>query len=503
MNVLISEDTLVDIADAIREKNGETKLYRPDEMPQAILEIKTSDGTEEVADGSKPIRFYGPYGDLLYSYSLEEFYALEDLPLLPEYDGLICQGWNWTREKILAVNGEVDVGSLFITDDGSTRIYIELLEEALNPKVGFEQSAAHGVSVDWGDGSELETSASYGSTLVSLEHQYQEAGSYVIRLIPQDDVTINLRGDAYNTKLLHKVIGYSNENRVYGSAIKKIELGKGITAFLTRCFNSTTLESVTIPDGITVFATAFQGCSSLKAVTIPRTVKSLPSYAIRDCISLTKLIFSDSALSVSGTAFSGCNALKEVVVPGTVSLNASDLFADCRMLQRAVIHDGVAIMGADMFYQCYALREVMLPQTLTELGGNAFMNCKRLERMEIPDGVESIPSSFLYGCDSLRKLKLPQNLISIGSNAFSGCYSLCEVTIPENVTEIEGSAFSNNPGIERYYLLPTTPPTLSGTNVFSNIVASCKMYVPKGCLEAYQSATYWSTYADYMVEMEE
>ena len=62
MNVLISEDTLVDIADAIREKNGETKLYRPDEMPQAILEIKTSSGTGEVADDSKSIRFYGPYG---------------------------------------------------------------------------------------------------------------------------------------------------------------------------------------------------------------------------------------------------------------------------------------------------------------------------------------------------------------------------------------------------------------------------------------------------------
>ena len=494
MNVLISENTLVDIADAIREKNGTTKLYRPDEMSDAILEIKTSSGTGERADDTKPIRFYGPYGDLLYSYTLEEFSVLEDLPPLPEYNGLICQGWNWARERILAVNGEVDVGSLFITDDGSTRIYIELIEEALNPKVGFEQSEAHGVAVDWGDGSELETSASYGSTLVSMEHQYKEAGSYIIRLIPQDDVSINLRGDAYNTKLLHKVMGYSNENKVYGSAIKKLELGKGISALLTRCFNSTTLESVTIPDGITIFATAFQGCSSLKAVTIPRTVTSLPSYAIRDCISLTKLIFSDSELSLSGTAFSGCNALKEVVVPGTVSLNASDLFSDCRMLQRAIIHDGATIMGADMFYQCYALREVTLPQTLTELGGNAFMNCKRIEKMEIPDAVESIPSSFMYGCDSLRKLKLPQNLISIGSNAFSGCYSLCEVTIPENVTEI---------GIERYYLLPTTPPTLANTNAFSGIGSNCKMYVPKGCLESYQSAEKWSSFASYMIEMEE
>jgi len=51
-----------------------------------------------------------------------------------------------------------------------------------------------------------------------------------------------------------------------------------------------------------------------------------------------------------------------------------------------------------------------------------------------------------------------------------------------------------------YHLLPTTPPTLANTNAFAGIVAGTKIYVPVGSLEAYQTATNWSTYASYMEE---
>jgi hypothetical protein len=53
-----------------------------------------------------------------------------------------------------------------------------------------------------------------------------------------------------------------------------------------------------------------------------------------------------------------------------------------------------------------------------------------------------------------------------------------------------------------YHLKPTTPPTLGNTNAFYNIPTDCIIYVPKGCLEAYQNATNWSTYAKYMQEEE-
>lgn len=152
-NVLVKEETLTQIADAIREKNGNFDSYKPREMPGAILEISTYSG--DGADPNKPIRFYNPYGELIYSYSVAEISEMTELPALPEYSGLVGQEWNWSLEKIQAVGGEVEIGSHYITDDGSTRIYVELIEEALNPKVGFYQTEANSVWVDWGDGVHL------------------------------------------------------------------------------------------------------------------------------------------------------------------------------------------------------------------------------------------------------------------------------------------------------------------------------------------------------------
>ena len=91
----------------------------------------------------------------------------------------------------------------------------------------------------------------------------------------------------------------------------------------------------------------------------------------------------------------------------------------------------------------------------------------------------------------------------IWNNAFQYCYSLASVTIPDSVTSIGGYggyAFGYCYGMAEYHLKPTTPPTLSSTNAFSSIPSDCVIYVPAGCLESYQTATNWATYADKMRE---
>ena len=111
-NVLVKEETLTQIADAIREKSGTDDLYKPGEMPGAILEISTYSG--EGADPNKPIRFYGPYGDLIYSYTFAEISELTELPPLPEYKGLVGQEWNWSLENILAEGSELEIASMYM-----------------------------------------------------------------------------------------------------------------------------------------------------------------------------------------------------------------------------------------------------------------------------------------------------------------------------------------------------------------------------------------------------
>ena len=114
-----------------------------------------------------------------------------------------------------------------------------------------------------------------------------------------------------------------------------------------------------------------------------------------------------------------------------------------------------------------------------------------------------------YGTDSNRRynreyseavkaIRIGSGVTSIGGGAFSGCYALQSITIPSGVTSIGTSAFYNCYAVEEYHILPTTPPTLGGTNAFNGIVAGTIIYVPSESLADYQSATNWSTYASYM-----
>ena len=95
---------------------------------------------------------------------------------------------------------------------------------------------------------------------------------------------------------------------------------------------------------------------------------------------------------------------------------------------------------------------------------------------------------------------MPDGVTSITKYVFQNCYSLASITIPDGVTSIGSSAFQNCYGMAEYHMKRTTPPTLSSTNAFRSIPSDCIIYVPQGCLEAYQSATNWATYADYMQE---
>lgn len=501
-NVLVNDETLTQIADAIREKTSSNGSYKPGEMPDAILEISTYSG--EGADPNKPIRFYGPYGELIYSYTEKEFDEFGGLPPLPEYKGLICQGWNWTAENILAAGGETEVGSLFITDDGSTRIYVEPVEETLTPKIGFRQMEANSVEVDWGDGSPLETSDVVGKdTIVSIEHQYSRPGSYIIRLIPKDDADFTFLGDSCSTRILHKNPDYDHANKAYGNTIRKIELGKGITEFTGRCFFSYSLESITIPEGITSFSTAFQECYGLKVITFPRQVASLASYAIRECRGLEKILFSDTSVSLGGSSIADCSGLKKVVIPNSVKLSYTDIFSDCIGLERVVLADSITKIPTDMFDGCFLLKDVVMNGKIISIARGAFYNCRSLEDITLGNDLTEIGSSAFYCCYALKRIKLSKNIKVIASAVFYSCYSLQEIVIPENVTEIKGSAFSSCSSMEHYYMMPIVPPILENVSAFSGIPDKCKIYVPKGCLEAYQTAENWSVYAEHMIEMEE
>ena len=213
------------IAAAIREKNGLTAAYKPSEMADAIRAIQTGGG----GGGSvspKEVNFYDYDGTLVAAYTVAEAKALTALPDGPTHDGLIFQGWNWTLDKVNALTRPMNVGAMYITDDGKTRLYIRIAAEGrMKVPLYFSQTVAGGVTIDWGDGSGTETLAGAGN--VSTTHTYQGVGDYVITLDPADGCTLGLGSGSSS----YCVMGSTGNNgRVYCNMPHKVELRRGVTS---------------------------------------------------------------------------------------------------------------------------------------------------------------------------------------------------------------------------------------------------------------------------------
>lgn len=501
-NVLVREETLTEIADSIREKNGLFDKYKPAEMPEAIRNIQTGGKRTREDD---PVRFYGLEGELLYSYTLEEVMELTEIPPLPSCEGLICQGWNWSLENIKDYQEAVNVGALFMTDDGATRLYVSVRESMLDPYVGFGQSAADSVKVDWGDGSALETSKDTGSSTTAwLRHHYEKAGDYVIKLIPDDGALLTISGSTAGTYLFRGSTATAKEiNAPYYAALRKIEVGRNVN-LSSYALLASGLEEVTIPEGTTsILYQAAKGDAKLKTVTLPRSITTTGQEGFSNCSSLELLIVSDELKGFNSKSLRYCPNLHYVTIPKSVVSIAEYAMANCTGLKKVLLPSGITFMSSNICNGCSTLKELTIDVEEDTLGDSLFYGCLALGKIVVPEGIRSLGVQTFCHCDTAMEVVLPDSLETIGNSAFRMCGALTEITIPKNVTSIGALAFDSCYGIRDYYLMPEIPPVLGSDSALEIYLEDCRIHVPKGCLEAYRSAEYWSTYADYMVEMEE
>ncbi len=274
------------------------------------------------------------------------------------------------------------------------------------------------------------------------------------------------------------------------------------------------LQSITLPNTVTLIGSdVFYGCYSIKVktlkyltyinyfneVSIKNSVTSIKSSAFQSCYSLQSITIPNTVTSISDRAFYNCFSLQSVTLPNTVTSMGGYVFYGCYSLQSITLPNTVTSIGSYAFFNCYSLQSITIPNTVTSIGSQSFNSCYSLQSITLSNSVTTIYSSAFSGCYSLQSITLPNTVTSISDNAFYNCCSLQSITIPNTVTSIGDSAFSGCYGMKEYHLKSTTPPTL-GSNVFSNIPSDCIIYVPQGSLSSYQTATNWSTYANYMQE---
>ena len=485
----VNSDDLIAVASAIREKGGtEDSLVFPDEFVTAIQEIRSGGGgaVEEF------VRFYDYDGTLLYTYTLSEAKKLTSFPDGPAHPGLIFDGWNYTIEKMKNLTTGRNIGALYSTDDGATRIYIHLEEGRTSPMLGICPNGT--VTVNWGDGtnSDVLTGTSLTTVAWTPTHNYASPGDYVIRLIVDGEA--QLYGYiSYNQRfpnILTKKIPISSvENIVYRKAIRKVEIGSRVSIGDYAFSACTFLSSITIPNGVTsIGQSAFYNCSSLSSITIPDGETSIRDYTFYDCCSLSSITIPDSLISIGLRAFSNCTSLSSITIPDRVTSIGQYAFDSCYSLPSITIPNGVTSISQYTFDSCRSLSSVIIPNGVTSIGDYAFSSCDALSSITIPDGVTSIGLRAFNYCVSLLSITIPDGVTKIGDYAFSNCTSLSSITIPNGVTSIGQSAFYNCTSLSSI-TIPNGVTSIS-KSAFDSCVSLLSITIPDGLTKIGQSAFY-------------
>lgn len=352
------------------EINGEVKLDLTQDTvtPKTLLRDVTAHnaageqiiGTMETGGSPTPgapgdITFYDYDGTIVTSWTLAELATKTALPDYPSHNGLICQGWNWSLADLKTTNRKMNVGAMYITDDGKTRIYIRLEEGRTSPMLGVCPNGT--VTVDWGDGTTPDTLTGTSTTTVKWTptHVYAAPGEYVIKLTV--DGALGFYGDSLSTAssaILRYSSSNDNRNQVYQNCVQKIEIGNDATSIGDFAFYSCqSLASITIPNSVTsIGQRAFSGCYSPVSITIPNSVTSIEMYAFGYCYSLASIIIPDSVISIKQYAFNNCYSLSSIVIP-----------------------DSITSIGDSALYNCRSLASIVIPDRVTSIGQYAFRNC--------------------------------------------------------------------------------------------------------------------------------
>lgn len=346
---------------------------------QAYVNGSLITGTATGGGGStaepNDVTFYDYDGTVVASYTAADFANLSALPANPSHTGLTAQGWNWSlpdAKTYVATYGKLDIGQMYITDDGKTRLYIEIPDGAAGDQLTFyvryTQSVANGVTVDWGDGSTPET---YSETTYAVNgsHTYTYPGKYIITLKVTSGTLLFDEGTTSNA-IYGSTSIYYNRTRIY-----KAEIGSSVSSIGYHAFgNCHAMKVISLPSGITSINTqAFNSCYILNFISIPSSVTSTGNYGFQYCYALKAIALPKSVSSIGTYSFRYCYSLKSIAL-NVSSINNYALQYCCNIAS-IIIPQSVTSIGNSALTQCYGMAYIkMLPTAPPTLGTSNFTN---------------------------------------------------------------------------------------------------------------------------------
>ncbi len=302
----------------------------------------------------------------------------------------------------------------------------------------------------------------------------------------------------YNGKT-YSVTSIGNEAFSWCTRLTSVTIGNSVTSIGKNAFFSCTgLTSVIIGNSVTsIGSSAFNGCTGFTSITIPNSVTSIGYGAFKGCTGLTSITIGNSVTSIGSSAFNGCTGLTSITIPNSVTSIGSWAFYGCTGFTSITIPNSVTSIGYGAFKGCTGLTSITIGNSVTSIGSSAFNGCTGFTSITIPNSVTSIGYSAFNGCTGLTSATIGNNVPSIGYSAFYGCTGLTSVTIGNSVTSIESRAFSGCTGLTAISVSAGSPPGIQ-SDTFEDVPTNISIYVPCNAVKAYQTATYWSKFTNYI-----
>lgn len=222
--------------------------------------------------------------------------------------------------------------------------------------------------------------------------------------------------------------------------------------------------------------------------SITSYIANMNQASANTCVSgaYTKCWIGSGVTSIARGAFSNKTSITSIEIPNSVTSIDQGAFVGCSSLTSVTIPTGITIIRQGTFASCTSLSSITIPNGVTTIYG---------EGGPTP---EYYHTGAFQGCSGLTSITIPDSVTYIGGWCFSGCRSLRSVTIGSGISTIERLAFLNCTGLTSITIMATTPPTLptdGGGGQFMN-TNDCPIYVPPESVNAYKTASGWSSYAN-------
>lgn len=514
------KDNVLAAYEIIENAGFDTKNKKVEELPSVVSKaINKATMISRGGELGNRTLFIDFDGTPLFAYEPEEIQALEELPIpYTSHERLTFVKWNYTLEQIkeeVITSGWVDVGALYVPTDGWGEMEIEIGGPIpqYTPHFRMWLQTDGVLTIDWGDGTPLDE---YNGKDFDVKHTYSNVGRYLVKfngttpfygIYTYNDTRVLVCG-RFVFPANSKGIGLNHEGNGKSGGNNPVENNSSYSD--PQCLANTRIETLVLPSplgveagncgsGLThmpclksivcdnvgewIWRVSDISFPSVKFFSIPVKYQSFGNVTTAQFVGAKSMKFTRPMLGIHSGQTTYTN-LERMCLPTQIRLDVTHPVH--LPLIRSL--EGYTWGSLGMFWTT---------------GGIINMRyCKHF-----PKPAEEGKLAYFISLNGNIAIKDYDQVFTIGSGnnfpTFSSNYSLQTVSLQCGGTRtMKASSFANDYHLKEVHLLYADPSTngtivtLANVNAFSGCPSDLKIYVPAELVDAYKTATNWSTYAD-------